>query len=147
MANFKHSSTQKATLEPRYDADGKVFRQAIAHGALTALTPYFIIFDEYGPKTAAVSDVADTVRIGVPAGAVSSGAVTWLQTGGPISDVVTPTLSIAVGHALKIHDGAIADVGADYTGSTSEWAVCTAASTSATTQDVFLVDREILTTT
>ena len=37
MGSFVPSSTHKATFEPRYDSDGKVFLQAIAGASLTEI--------------------------------------------------------------------------------------------------------------
>lgn len=147
MPVFAPDSSSYATTEPRYDQDGKVYRQAIAHGTLTALTPYKLIFNEYGPVTAALADDELHYRVIIPLAAVASGALFWGQTGGPIDDVVTPSLSVSVGHAFDIFDGAVADQGADYSGEVGEFAVCRTASTSSTTQDMWLVDREITGTT
>lgn len=147
MASFAKSSTQYTTFEPRYDADGKVWRQVQAHGTLTALTPYKIIYNEYGAITAALADDTKYYRIGVPVAAAASGDIVWVQTGGYIEDVITPSLSMELGHGLEVHDGAIADLGADYSGGDAEFAVAATATTSSTTQDLILVDRVILAST
>ena len=136
---------QKVSFERREDADGKVWVEAVAHAALTAKTPYKIIVNEYGYVTAALNQDTAMYYVGVPAEDVSSGDEAWLQIGGALSDMITPSLSVSVGHALKINGatGAVADAGADYSGSTGEFAVCTSASTSSTTQDVILVPDRI----
>lgn len=142
-----NTTYQKATFGWRYDADGTVWAQAVAAAALTAKTPVLIIADEYGPITQALSDVAVYALVGVPAEAADAGDVVWLQIGGFCEDVICPSLSFALGHAAKIHDGAIADVGADYSGGASEFGVCAEATTTLTTVSLMLVPRQILTTT
>lgn len=147
-STFFPSTTQKTRLLPWEDSQGKVWIEAVAGAALTALTPVFVICNEYGNVTAALSDVEDTLFVGVPIEDAESGDTVVLQIGGYIEDVITPSLSVSVGHAFKIYDGAIADVGADYTGSAGgEFAVCTEASTSSTTQNMMLYPFMILTST
>lgn len=141
------SSTLLAGLLKRYDLDGTVWIQAVAHAALTAKTPYKVIANEYGRVTAALADDTNYFYVGVPASAVASGDVCWLQIGGHISSMVTPSLSVSVGHALSILDGAVADAGADYSGAAGQFAVCTTASTTSTTQDAFMIDERIIGTT
>ena len=146
--SYRTSSDQlKVPFGRREDADGKVWLQVVAHDDLTALTPYKVIVNEYGYVTAALADDTNYYYVGVPAGAVDSGDICWVQIGGYIEDMVTPSLSVSVGHALKIDGGAVADAGADFSGGSSEFAVCTAASSSSTTQDAVLVPERILATT
>lgn len=147
MTPFDPSTTQLTSFEKRYDQDGKVFIQAVAHGALTAKTPYWVIINEYGQVTVALSDLAIRAYVAFPLAAVSSGATAWLQIGGYIADIVTPSLSVAVGHGLTLNTGAIADIGADYTGAAGEFAACAVASTTATTQTVILVPERVLSIT
>ena len=147
MVFLKETSTQLTTFERRYDQDGKVWIQAVAHANLTALTGYMIIVNEFGNVTAAQADVEDYIYMGFPAAAVSSGAVAWLQIGGYVADIITPSLSIAVGHALSFSSGAIVDTNADYAGNPGEFAVCAVVSSSSTTQTVMLVPERFLTIT
>lgn len=141
-------SLQSASFEPRYDADGRVWIQAVAGAALTAHTPYLVTVDENGYLAKAFTGTAaETGYIGVPDKAVSSGDVAWLQIGGRKTNLVTPSLSVAVGHALELHDGAVADEGSDFNWEANEFAVCVTASTSATSQDVILVPKIHTTTT
>jgi len=141
------NTTIKAPFGKVEDADGKVWMYAIAHGTLTAKTPYMIIYNEYGPITAALASGAFYVYIGVPEVAGVSGEMVKLQVGGDISSMVTASLSVSVGHALNIAAGAVADAGADFTGVATQFAVCTAASTTSTTQDAVLVPERVLTST
>lgn len=141
---FDTSGQLGNTLEIRYDPDGTVWIQALAHAALTALTPYKVIANEYGWVTAATTTaVSGECYIGVaPAAGIASAAIGWLQIGGPVASMVTPSLSVSVGHALYISAaGAVADKGADYTGVAGEFAICYTASTTSTTQDVILVPK------
>jgi len=135
------------TFNTKYDSHGKVWMQAYAHAELTALTPYKIIANEYGQITAALADDTKYYYVGVPKTTVASGATAWLQIGGYVVDMVTPALDLEVGHALKLYDGAVADVGADYTGAASEFAVATVAGGAVSVQTVMLVPERILSTT
>ena len=145
MGVFNKSTTQYTTFEPRYDGNGKVWRQAVAGDTLVAKTPVQIIYNEYGAVTLALASGTDYYYIGVPAEAAATGDVVWLQTGGYCSGVVAAGLDVTVGHAFNITTGAVADVGADYDGNAGEFAVCTATTTTTpATQDMMLVDRMIL---
>lgn len=134
---------QKASFELRYDADGRVYAQAVATGGATLNTPYKIQVDEYGYFAEPLTDGTETYMVGVPDHTVTSGDTDWFQVGGRVTGLITPTLSVSVGHALGISTGVVADIGADYSGGATEFAVCRTVSTSATTQDVVLVPREI----
>lgn len=114
---------------------------AVAHTTLTAKTPYKIIIDELGYKTMALTTEGYNCFIGVPESSVVSGEVGEFVIQGFIEDVITPSLSVAVGHAFFIDAEAVADKGADYTGVGTEFAICCTASTSATTQDMYLTGR------
>lgn len=141
------TSTMKAPLGQTFDADGKVWMYVIAHGALTAKQPYAITFNEFGAVSAALADNVAVYRVGVPVKAWDSGALALLQIGGLITDVITPSLSVSVGHAFALLNGAVADAGADYTGLDGEFAVCVTVSTSATVQDMMLVPEKMKATT
>ena len=137
-----------APLAPKFDQDGGVYRAARAHTTLTLNTPYRISYDEYGPLTAAFADDADTFRIGVAQEAALTGAVTWLKTGGYCAGVITPSLSVSVGHALGMRGGAIVDIGADFDDLHDDaWAICTAETSSATAHNVILLDEPITAST
>lgn len=141
------TSTRKTVMEPRRDADGKIWRQVLAGDTLVAKTPVKVTYDEFGGITAALADDTHSYYVGVPNDAAASGDLVWIQTGGQCDDVITPSLSVSVGHAFEIHNGAIADEGADYDGGANEFAICTTASSSSTTQDMLLMDRLITATT
>jgi len=135
-----------APVTPFTDSsDGKVYIYAIAHAALTAKTPYFIYINEYGNVTAAASAVAIYTYIAIPNDTIASGALAKLQIGGYCADVITPSLSVSVGHSFTMVAGAVADGGADFTGAANEFAACATASSSATTQDMMLCGHIILT--
>jgi len=144
---FSKDADTYASFEKIYDADGTVWIDAVAANALVAKTPYFIIGDEFGPKAISLSDITPYCYIGFPAKAWDSGGVARIQIGGLIEDAVTPELSIAIGHAVKLDGGAIADADADYTGTAGQFGVCATASTTSTTQDLMLVPERILCTT
>jgi hypothetical protein len=145
---FNQSSTQYATFEKRFDSNGSVWMNVAAHGALVESTIYKIITNEFGNVTAAQADDTSLCYLGAPEAAVAAaGDRDWLQIGGYLSDMVTPSLSVSVGHALKMHNGAIADVGADFTGAAAEFACNTAATTTATAHAVILVPDMVIATT
>jgi len=141
-----NTTYQKATFEPRYDADGTVWRQAVAGDTLVAGTPVQIIYNEFGPVTLALADGTDYTYIGVPIAAAAAADVVWLQTGGYCAVITTTSTTTAVGYALECHDGTILTTGADYDGNDAEFAVSTEVSTG-TPHSCVLVDRMILQST
>ena len=135
-----------APVTPFVDgSDGKMHVYAIAHAALTAKTPYFVLVNEYGHVTAAPSAIASYCYIGIPNDTYAIGERAQLQIGGYCADVITPSLSVAVGHAFGMGGGVVTDEGVDFTGLVNEWAVCCTVSTSATTQDMMLCGHMVLT--
>lgn len=141
---FVPTATQKTTFELRYDADGKVFHNVVAHAELTAKTPIKITVNEFGPVTAALANEATYSYVGVPLGTIASGALAWIQIGGYITDVISTSLTIAVGNALNITTGAVADAAADYAGLVAEWAVNITPVGASTTHTVILVPKMVL---
>jgi hypothetical protein len=140
---MQYTDTFKASFLKRFDADGTVWVQAIAHAALTAKTPYKVIVNEYGQVTAALADEAAYFYVGVPAYSCSLGDLVWLQIGGEVADMVTPSITSVVGNSLIVDDGLIGAGGADYSGAAGEFAVATEASTG-TTHDAILVPERVL---
>ncbi len=133
----------KAPWGITYDADGKGWRYAIAHAELTKNTPYLIIANEFGPVTIATT-AANGGMIGVPDVTVASGAKARLQVAGRVTAMITPSLSMAVGHALTIASDVVADDGNDYLEKVDEFAVCKTATTTSLTQDVILTAHPII---
>jgi len=146
-------ATQKLgfTPEPSYfkyeDAhDGKRYRYAVAHATLTVGTLYGIIVGDGGAaETVALADDSKPIRVGVATEATTTDNVARLQTGGVYEGMTTPSLSVTDGHTLEIAAGAIADgaavmpikdaqqFGVNVGGTT----------TTATSHDVYLLDREV----
>ena len=147
QGSITYTDTLKASFLKRYDQDGTVWIEAIAHAALTAKTPYKVIMNQYGHVTAAIADDVTSYYVGIPAASCSIGDKVWLQIGGEISDVITPSLSVTADHAFSILDGDVTDVGAAYTGLPGQFAACTTTSTSSTTQDMMLYPEKITGTT
>ena len=138
------------TFEPQYNLDGTVDLVVTAGGTLVKNTAYKVILDENGYVTAAMADPSSATKrfyVGVARAAATSGDVIRIQIGGRVTALITPSLSVAVGHSLEIHAGAIAAVGADYSGTAAAFCACITASTSSTTQDVMLIPRIILEST
>lgn len=147
MSAFVPDSANYVQWEKRWDSDGTVWLQVQAHGDLTAKTPYGIVADEYGWISQALPAANKYIYVGVPPAAVdqSETPTCWLQIGGDVDDMITASLSVSVGHGLTVNTGAIADIGADFSGAAGEFAVCRTASTTSTTQDVKLVPERIIT--
>ena len=143
---FDYANSFKTRLEPRIDGNGKVFRQCLAHGALTALTPYRINYGQYGAVTAAMASAATYFRVVIPLEAVASNVVFEGQTGGYIANVVTPSISMSAGHAFSIA-GAIVTDDAAWAGDGNEFATSPTAQGTGTTKNMYLLDREILSAT
>jgi len=143
---FHPDSYTYAPLTPFTDSsDGKMYVYAVAHAALTAKTPYFVIVNEYGHVTEALPTSGKYGYVGVPNDTVASGALAKLQIGGYCADMITTSLSISVGHGLTVNTAAVADIGADYSGVAGEFAACCTESTTSTTQDVMLCGHMIIT--
>ena len=140
---FGKNTVVKASWEITYDADGKGWRQAVAHTTLVKNTPYLIMANEFGPLTAATT-AASGGMIGVPDKAGVSGAVARLQVAGRVTAMITPSLSMAVGHALTIVSDVVADDGNDYLEKSDEFAIAITVSTTSTTQDVMLTAHPII---
>lgn len=135
------------TLEWRYDGNNKVWVYCYCEGGATSKTPGMVQFYEGGYRYVAMADNEHTYLVGVPDGTVASGLYSWVQIGGPCDDVITASLSVSVGHALSILNGAVADAGADFSGAAGQFAVNRTETTSAAVHDVILVPKYVLGTT
>lgn len=141
-------TTVKGNGELMYSADGTVRMTVLASSAIVAKTGYKVIWNEYGPCTAAQADDVYNYMMGYAEVAHASGDVFDILVAGPIDDAITPSLDTTAGHALAMTNGAAVDAGADYSGATSQYAVVRTTSGSAsTTQDLWLVPRYITATT
>jgi len=146
MSLFNRAGNQLyVPFQFRYDEDGTVWVKAQCHDDLTALTPYALVVNEYGWITGDLPASGYYIYVVVPPYAMSSGDEDWIQVGGYVASMVTASLSVEVGHGLTVNTGAIADIGADYTGAAGEFAICTTKSTTSTTQNVVLVPERIIT--
>lgn len=147
MVNFQKTATQYTPFDKIYNSDGTVDLLVQAHAALTANQPYKVLVNEYGYVSAALADDTTYYYVGVPRVAIASGAIGLLQIGGEVAAMITPSLSVSVGHALVMLNGAVADAGADYSGAAGQFAVCQVDSSASTTQAVLLIPERILSTT
>ena len=143
---FTKTDETYATYELRYDADGTVWAQAQAHDTLVAKTVYKIVVNEFGQITAAQASDTNYTYLGVAAEAAAAADIVWLQVGGYVTGMITPSLTISQGHALAMNSGAIADSGADYAGTGGEFAAHAAATdaAAAAVHTVMLVPKIIL---
>jgi hypothetical protein len=131
---------------PKYDAEnGAAWYFVKSHGTLVAKTPYARSWDETGYLSAAVPSTATFKWVFiVPHQAAVVSDLLLMQFAGFITAVVTPSLSMGVGHAFGVAAGAITDEGADPTLDEDEFAVSTAATTSATTHNMWLMGIEVV---
>jgi hypothetical protein len=136
-------------MERTFDAEkARQWVRCQAHAALTALTAYALTWNEFGYLTWAIPDSGSfQYHIVVPLVAVVSGDWFLGLIAGQVDDMVTPSLSVAIGHAVEIHDGLIADQGADPTGAPNEFGLATTASVSATALDTLLFGERVTGTT
>lgn len=123
----------------RVNADGNEQVYVKAHAALIAKTPYYLIADEDGYLSQAIGTDALPHRVCVPEVAVPSGEYAWMTVKGLVEGMVVPSMSLTTGHALGITAGAVVDVGADYAGEVTSFAIATADTTAATTANVRLL--------
>lgn len=132
----------------RFDAqDNKVYRSVLAHTTLTVGTLYAIHPGVTGPVSAALADDADVYRVGVGLKADTASTVSWLQTGGYYAALTTPSLSTSAGHCLGIGGGAIVDEATAVPINAKTFALNVDATTTATSHNVILLDREITAST
>lgn len=127
--------------------DNKVFRSVLAHTTLTVGTLYAIHPGVTGPVSAALADDAKVYRVGVATEAATASTVTWLQTGGYYAGMTTPSLSVTAGHTLGIGGGAIVDEAAAVPIAAKTFAINVDTTTTATSHNVNLLDREITAST
>lgn len=144
MGIFQNKDQMKAPFEFEYGAGGEVYMYAIAGNAIVAKTPYQITVNEYGPLAVSLTDITVLMWVGVAVEDASSGDLAKFQIGGSCEDVITPSLSMSVGYGFTINAGAVADIGADYSGAPGEFAIAATETTTATTQDMVLVPQRIL---
>ena len=147
MASFDNSGTLKARRQPRVSHEQDVFREVIAHTTLTVGTLYAIHDGVTGPVSAALADNASVYRVGVGLKAVTAGNVAELQTGGIYATLTTPSLSVTAGHTLGIGGGAIVDEASAVPIAAKTFAINLTTTTSATSHNVLLLDREITAST
>lgn len=148
MGGFIRSATQYCTFEKRWDADGKVFMQAQAHGSLVAKTCYQIVANEFGRITKAVADETTYCYIGAPLAAALIADIVWLQIGGYIAAMTCTSDTFGIGQAIKKYNATIVCTDADFDGSASEFAVSAETdAVAATNVNAMLVPELILGTT
>jgi hypothetical protein len=139
---FKKTATQYTPLNNGHGIDGKGIIIAMAHGTLTAKTPYKVILNEFGYVTAAMTTAVGRCYIGIPDKAYTTGQDATMQIAGYVTDVVTPSLTSAVGYGVKVEGGVIVSSGADWRGLNTEIGAFTEVSTG-TTHDIMLYGKEI----
>ena len=156
MAYVYDNSNSVHSDAKRKDATGKTYIKALAHGDLTAKTPYLVYVGYDGPRTMALFDTgvatataaahANRYQVGVTEVAVSSGTYGWLQVGGFASDVITATTVSTVGALFLWQDADVTcqtGVTATQAGLVNGFAVAYSSDSSAATHDMYLLDKYV----
>ena len=110
----------RTPIEPWTDSDGKMWVWAYAHAALTAKTPYKVVFDEYGFVTAALTTASGKCYIGFPQTTGVISTKVKMQVGGYIANAITPSLTGVAGYGCYLTGGVLGITGADYVGGSTE---------------------------
>ena len=137
---FRTSSTQYTAMGFRYDDDGTVWCQAIAHAALTAGSMYRVIPYSYGLKTAAVASGTTLCMVGFPDKTYATGDLAWIQVGGAVADATTSSMTVSVDQHYGLTSGTFASIGSF---TTAVFAIGQTAATSSTANDFVLIPRWI----
>lgn len=137
---FRSSDKQYTNMGFRYDDDGGVFVQAVAHGAITAGSMYLVIPYSYGLKTKAVASGTTLCMAGFAEKTVATGEIASIQVGGAIDDATTSALTVSVDQHYGLTSGTFASIGSF---TTAVFAVGQTAATSATENDFVLIPRWI----
>jgi len=140
MSVFRPSTTQYTAIDFRYDDNGTVHCQAIAHGALTAGTMYGITMSGLGYKTAAIASGTALRMVGVADASYATDAIAWLQIGGAIDGATTSALTVSVDQYYGLTSGAFQSIGSF---TANVFAIGATAATSATSNDFVLIPRWI----
>jgi len=140
-------------LGRRAFSGGKGYIYAYSVGTSTAKTPYRICYTAGTaatmPSVAAFTDGAFMNLVVVPTRTLGAGDTDWFQCEGLIVAMVMPSADYTATYALKVHDGAIAQISAVPTGADTEFGFVNARlSTGAVTAaDIFLFGQPALGTT
>jgi hypothetical protein len=112
---FRQTSQQLTPIGFRYDDNGKVWIQAVTHGALVADSPYKVVPGQNGYITEAIaSGTAVACFVGFAKKAWSTGDVADLQIGGEIDDVTLTTgTAYTAGEYVALVAGAFTSNAAD----------------------------------
>jgi hypothetical protein len=137
---FRTSTTQYTAMGFRYDDDGTVYVQAIAHGALTAKSMYRVIPYSYGYKTAAVASGTTLCMVGFAERTYATGDLAYIQVGGAIDDATTSSMTVSVDQAYGLTSGTFASIGSF---TAAVFAFGQTAATTSTANDFVLVPRWI----
>ena len=150
MSGRIFDGSSRPDFQRRYDSDGTVWLKATAVEGATKDVPYAIHFEEAYLRAKAIADDTLVYYVGVPADAVSSGVEGEFQIGGYKAAMVNASLSItaislsvAIGHGLRITNGDVADAGSDFALGAADFAICATATTSSGTTNVVLVPERI----
>jgi hypothetical protein len=143
IGSINYTNSLKTSFLKRYDLDGSVWIEAIAHTDLVAKTPYRVTVNKQGHIT--VDMVSDIVYyyVGVPAKNCLEGGKAWLQVGGLCSDVITPELSVDEDDIFLAGSLGVTYTTGPYVGQTGAFAICTEDSVDSTVQQMLLIPEQV----
>jgi hypothetical protein len=137
------------TLQLLYYPNGEVWANVLFSNDAVALTPMRVDFNEDGMKAIDIADDTDVYFVGVSHVAKGTDTIGWIQIGGPVDDMVIPSLSVTKGYGLTIVGGAVASYGAAYQqiGAGHVFAVARETIAAATAIDTYLIPLQVHGTT
>lgn len=124
------SATAKLGEEMRLDNKRYVYARStttIAKGAPCIVTPVQTVAQS--PALIALATETNTAQVflvGVPLRALTDGDTDWVQVEGDC-EITVDTATYTAGRGLKVHNGAVADSGADFLRANTEFGVVDAA--------------------
>lgn len=138
-------SSQVALGGMTKEEDGKKYIYLYVPSACTAKTPYAFYTVTSGSNTVPIQSAMPAAnaicRVVVATETLTSAGYSWFQYAGPCDDLISPSITSVTNQTLKIASAAVAAGGAA-TVTPDDFAIVKTGAT-ATTHDVYLLDREI----
>lgn len=137
-------STQDLQCGMTKKMEGKEYVYLKVASACTKNTPYtWFTCDTSGrPTQSALQASAAICKVVVATETLSATGYSWFQFKGVCNDMITPSITTVSLQTLKLASSAVAAGGAT-TLTPDDFAICYANAGTATTQDVYLLGREI----
>ena len=124
--------------------EGKKYVYLKVAAACTKNTPYtwFTVDTTGRPVQSALQGVSAICKVVVATETLTAAGYSWFQFEGVCDDMITPSITSVSLQTLKLASSAVAAGGAT-TITPDDFAICYANAGTATTQDVYLLGREI----